>query len=52
MGVDAQNADAGWDPTYTNIERFFRVLVCRPTVPPLPLQGTETSVRCRFLGSS
>jgi hypothetical protein len=26
--------------------------LCRPMAPPLPLQGTEISVRRRFLGSS
>jgi hypothetical protein len=30
----------------------FRLLVRQPMAPSLPLWGTETSVRRRFLGSS
>jgi hypothetical protein len=44
-----QNADADRIRTRTSI---FEVLLCQPMAPPLPLQGTETSVRRRFLGST
>jgi hypothetical protein len=39
---------AGAYGTRTRMQTLFGVLLCLPTVPGLPLWGTETSVRRRF----
>src|SRR5438552_10467311 len=38
--------DPGYSPAPNAIQ--YRVLLCLPTAPALPMRGTETSVRRRF----
>jgi hypothetical protein len=49
-----QRADAGMRVLMAPVQTaaLFEVLLCLPTAPALPIEGTETSVRLRFMGSS
>ena len=49
--ADLQNASADRIRLHEH-RSIFKMFLCQPTAPPLPLCRTETSVRRRFLSSS